>query len=118
LFSNNASTSIDIDCYQGMKECVSCDKQNILIEGNVFRRSGDFFETPRQDPSNWRTIENFGSLAIHVHHFANVIIRDNDFGDRAPTAPDYNPMLLIAHCKNVTVANNQHLPDGEVKQEY
>jgi hypothetical protein len=117
LFSNNATTCIDIDCYQGMKQCVSYDNQNILIEGNVFRRSGDFFETPRQDPSNWRTIENFGSLAIHVHHCANVIIRNNDFGDRAPTAPDYNPMVLIAHCRNVTLESNRNLPPSEVKAE-
>jgi hypothetical protein len=116
LFSNNASTCIDIDCYQGMKECVSYDNQNILIEGNVFRRSGDFFETPRQDPSNWRTIENFGALAIHMHHCANVLIRNNDFGDRAPTAPGYNPMVLVAHCGNVTLENNRNLPGREVKR--
>ncbi len=116
-FTNNVLTCIDIDYYQGMKECISYGNENILIEGNKFHQSGAFVDTPKQDPSNWRTIENFGALAIHLHHCNNVTIRNNDFGDRASNAPDYNPMVLVDHCKNVTIENNQNLPDNEVKQQ-
>ena len=106
-----------MDIYQGMKECTSYDNRNILIETNTFRQSGAFVETPKKDPSNWRNIENFGSLAIHLHHCDGAVIRNNDFGDRAPNAPSYNPMVLIDHCKNVTLDNNRNLSDGDIIQQ-
>jgi hypothetical protein len=116
-FTNNVLTCIDVDFFQGMKSCIAYGNQNILIEGNVFHQSGAFEKTPQRDPSNWRTIENFGSLAVHLHYCDGAIIRNNDFGDRAPNAPSYNPMILIDHCKNVTLENNQNLSDNDVVQQ-
>jgi hypothetical protein len=116
-FSNNATTCIDIDMFQGMKECSSYGNRAILIEGNIFRRSGACVRTPSLPrPEDWRATENFGALAVHVHHCDHVIIRNNDFGDRAPTAPDFKPMVLVEHCLHVTVENNRSLPPNEIIQ--
>ena len=116
-FTNNAITCIDIDIFQGMKECTSYGNQDILIEGNTFRLCGACVRTPPlPSRGDWRASENFGALAVHMHHCDRVIIRGNDFGERAPTAPAFKPMVLIEHCAHVSLENNRNLPTQEIVQ--
>jgi hypothetical protein len=112
-FTNCDTSNIDVDLFDaesefnGNKAATSYDNHDILIEGNTFTHYGAY-----------PTVHHYISgCAVHVRYATNVIIRNNNFDDPAPTAPPGVPKVLIQHSLSVTIENNQGLPDSAIKQE-
>ena len=112
-FTNCDTSNIDVDLFNadaainGGVACDSYDNRDILIEGNTFTGYG----------AHGTVYSTITGCAVHVRYATNVVIRHNVFGDPAPTAPADAPRVLIQHSRNVTIQDNQGLPDSAVRQE-
>lgn len=102
-FNNCETANIDIDCFGTNQRHDAYDNQDILIEGNTFNRYGTH-----------STI--YGSIArcaVHVRYASNVMIRNNIFGDSAPDVFK----VIYQNSRDVTLRDNQNLPETSVKRE-
>ena len=112
-FTNCETSNIDVDLFNadtgvnGGVPCESYDNRDILIEGNTFTNYG----------AHRSVFANVVGCAVHVRYATNVTIRNNTFGDPAPTAPSGVPKVLVQHCRNVVIQGNIGLPDSAVRQE-